>query len=248
MRSSLQIPDPEKVSIPLFYGMLNEELNFDDKAESAYVRVVLRSLQQISASYGYSMPESLNDFHLLGRLWETEHKVDLLNKLDEVYALLEDRHLAALRQRNDVDLDALKSRLDGLRINNSQQSAAIKALEAEKSAASREVTTRIIAAVVTISFLILVLVICLINGYRYARGLSAHKAYGFVAKAVETLGWIRVMSVIGVVTGLLTVIVAQLLLIFQRIHEDLSTQRQQPTPVLGENSDISGSGASGEKL
>jgi hypothetical protein len=46
------------------------------------------------------------------------------------------------------------------------------------------------------------------------------KTFGFAIKLWETTGWLQMLSVLGVISGLLSVIFSQLLLIFQSIQEN----------------------------
>jgi hypothetical protein len=231
MQLSANIPTPEKVSIPLFYGMLNEELNFNDKAEGAYIRVVLQTLENILSSYGYAMPNSFNDFHLLGNIWKSENKDMLLRKLDDVYTLIEEKHILATKNAQKVELARYRVELENAKSQQQQATAEIDSLRSKTEDEMWELSVRSFSTVLTIIFVIGVLVGCLWKGYEYSKLQCTHKAYGFVTKSLESVGWVRVMSIIGVVSGLITILIAQWLQIFQRIHEEITLPRQKTLPL-----------------
>jgi len=215
--------------------MLNEELSFNDKAESAYVRVVLQSLKRILESYGYTMSDTLNDFHLLGRLWQTSDKDDLLRKLDGVFSLLEEQHIESVRKRHDEHLAGLRSQLEEVQRQYGQKQQEIESLRAQARKAGWSATLRTIAAITTVVFLLLVLLGCLWKGYQYGSKQAAHKAYGFFTKFIESLGWVKVMSIIGVISGVLTIFIAQWFQLFQRIHEDLLGRDSEAKEAITSN-------------
>ena len=96
-------------------GLINEDINKLSKAENLYMQAVINSLAVVNDSYGDELPQTLNEYFLLGRLWQQEQRTKLLLSLDRVYTLLEQRVLVNLKDKErKVLLHEQLSRLEQL--------------------------------------------------------------------------------------------------------------------------------------
>lgn len=236
LQSVQGIPDADKITLPLFYGLLNEELNFNSRAEDVYMQTVLASLAKILKSYGYDLPNSLNDYHLLGRIWVKENKGDLLSKLDKVYNILEEQFLKRQEGRYEEELSTQQQELKALEAQYEETREMVSAKSKVAAAKLRKVMIHIISTVAIILFLIGVTVGCVIFSWRYSQKLDQHKTFGFVTRFVEVTGWVRIFSMLAAVSGLASILVAQLFQIIQKTHENshASLARTTPLPVAEE--------------
>lgn len=217
------LEDPDKVSLPLFYGLLNEELNFNGKAEISYIRAVLYSLEQILKSYGYESPDTLNAYHLLGRTWIKENRWELIQKLDGVYTSLEDQFLQRRTILYDEQFSGKKMELERLQKISEEKSNEIIALKKDSFKSFVKLIITSVNTGVVVLFLLAILIGCIILAKKYSDSLTEHKMFGFTSKFVELTGWVRIMTIIGAVSGLVTVLFAQLLQIIQKNHENTSS-------------------------
>lgn len=222
MQPSFDLSERSRISIPLFYGMLNQHMGFRDRAESAYERVVVDSLGVLIDSYGYQAPDTFNEFDLLTQSWIDHDDQQLLGLLDQVISELNQRRrdqenaqLQTIQLSLNKEVEAAKAQLASAEQRRSTLSAEVSRLQEQSRQIAREAQFESIASFTRILFSILVLSICFAKGYQYASKLPAQKTYGFITKALEVLGWIRILSVIGAISGLLTVFLTQLLQLLQ---------------------------------
>ncbi len=243
------LPDPSRVAVPLYQGLLDEEINQLSKAEQAYMQSVIFSLDAINNSYGDKLPRSLNDYYLLGRLWQKENRTEVLASLDRVYTLLEKRilerlrkkerqqtfqeplaRLARLKQERQIQIAQIeelkekaaqrKERLAAQRRQMTDE--AYQELERAKSRLSEQMAKALLKSAATLVLLVILLAIlfgCLRLAYLYSQRLQEHRLYGFVSRFAELNGWVRVFSVLGLPSGLTLVLASQFFQIFQKIHE-----------------------------
>ncbi len=121
------LPDPDQISLPLFYGLINEELGMFSKAERMYLSAALRSLDIVVTSSGRELPATLNEFNLLGRIWMKEGRVELLAKLDQAYSILETNALKTRRQQKKrQQLGDRLTRLNALQKESNEWEANVK--------------------------------------------------------------------------------------------------------------------------
>lgn len=248
------VPDKERVALPLYYGLINEDINQFSKSEREYMRTVVHSLEKINKSYGDELPETMNQFYLLGRLWQKENRMNVLASLDRVYTLLENRILENIKeQERDKVLAQSLARLDQVQSERQEQISLIEKKNEElkerkaeyqrhrrqmiekaeteldeKRAALNELWMKMVLKVVStfviLSILVGLLIGCGMLSWKYSQRLKEHRMYGFTSKFVELNGWLRVLSILGCLSGIVLVIVSQTMQIFQKIHE-LALQR-----------------------
>lgn len=97
------LPDPERVTLRLYYGMLNERLDRRDRAARLYAEEVEETLARVLEPPYEVLPRDLNAFHLLGRLWMDAGETDRLARLDQVYTELEKAAVRTLTRRRRAE-------------------------------------------------------------------------------------------------------------------------------------------------
>lgn len=215
-----KLPNPDKITLPQFYGLLNEEMDYNDKAEEQYIHNIHSSLKKILQSFGYELPESLNDFHLLGRIWVEENRGDLIGNLDRVYSIVEEQFVKRQAMQNDLSLEGLREQLHRMKSEHQQLLSEIQGKNKQISGVNKDLSVRLVSVIATVTLLLTIFIGCIVIAYLYARDLVLHKTFGFIIKLFETTGWVRVLSVLGVVSGLGTIFVAQLFQILQGTEEN----------------------------
>ncbi len=249
LQSIGDLPNTEQVSIPLYNGLLNEDINKLSHSEQVYMQAVIESLNMVNTSYGYSVPETLNEYYLLGRLWERENRTNVLSSLDRVYTLLEKRllenmkekerervlgeakaELAILQEERDTQLQTIRqydAELEKRKAEfDQEQNTLIEDANlrlAQESEELKQLTLKVILKLLSTIVLQLIalflLVGCVFLAWKHSQKMQEHKTYGFFTRFIELNGWIRVASLIGMLSGFILIILSQLLQIAQKIHE-----------------------------
>lgn len=220
LKSAEGIPDEDKIMLPQFYGLVNEEQQIFDEAEAIYIKTVLASLANILKSYGYELPESLNNFFLLGRVWVKNNQGDLVGELDRVYGIIEEQFLKKQAIENEKQIAELQKAVSELRKNKDEIQIEIEKKKIQVTVSLRRVVEHLLSAVATIIFLIAALIGCLVIAFRYSKSLGMHKTYGFFWKFIEASGWLQVLSVLSCITGIIQVIFSQFFQIFCQTQEN----------------------------
>jgi len=254
------LPDLDRVSVPLFNGLINEDMGQFSKAERVYMQAVIYALDSVNRSQGDQLPETLNEFFLLGRLWQNENMIKDLTSLDQVYSLLENRILESLEQKErDKLLTEPLARVAELKEKREKQLGLIKvfdarmaklkaadadrqvqkvknaqaALDARKKTVTtltRKVLLKAVSTLIIQLMLLGLIIGCAAIAWQYSQRLKEHRTYGFFSRFLELSGWLRVFSIIGIVSGFISIIFSQFLQIFQKVHE--SSQQMIPgTPT-----------------
>jgi len=232
LESSKELPDPDKITLPQFYGLLNEELGYTDKAEDQYIASIDSSLKHILQSYGYKLPDTLNSFYLLGRVWVKENRGDMIGQLDRVYTIIEEQFIRQHALKNDRSLERSRDQLEKMKTKQEQLLSEIKSNQNRARSVSRELTLRTISIFATIAFIVLIMVGCIIIAYQYAKKLAMHKTFGFITKFIEATGWVRVFSILGILSGLGSILVAQFFHIQQGVHENTFFMHQDKLKAI----------------
>jgi len=220
LKSMEGVPEEDEIRLPHFYGLVNEEQGFNDKAEEAYIQSVLGSLATIIDSYGYKLPDSRNDFYLLGRNWAKGNRSELIGQLDKVYSVIEKDFIAKQGAENDKQLQVLQEEIQALKDKSQELDQTLTTTKKKGTSVFAKLVVQAISTTATIIFLVAVLIGSIVLSYRYSRRLSVGKTFGFSMKLCETAGWLQVLSILGVLNGLATVFVAQFFLIFQMVQEN----------------------------
>ena len=217
------IPDISQVSLPLFYGLLNEELARNQQAETAYIRAVLHTLAGIEQSYGDRLPDSLNPFFLLGRIWVREKPPPELAGLDRTYTLLEKRFLKHQKEDREGRLAAENKKLIALQDTAAAGLARLETLQEQYDSARRQLLAAAAAGIAATIFLSVLFGGCALLAYRYSRNFSRYRTYVFFAKFIELASWVKILSLIGLISGILGIFFAKFLLMIHRLYEDSAT-------------------------
>jgi hypothetical protein len=234
IKSAENIPNKDQILLPHFYGLINEEQGIYDNAEKVYIHSVIESLSIILDSHGYKFPESLNDFFLLGRVWAKENRGDLIRKLDPVYSIIEKQYINQQSTENKKQIERIQKELHKLQeINNELDLQASKKKE-DVSKLRRKLLFQGISTVASTIFIILAIIGCIIISWQYCVNLSRRKSFGFATKFIESAGWLQAMSLIGIISGFVFVIVGQFFQFFQSIDEN--TEKVSLLPTHFENS------------
>lgn len=249
LQSMHGLPDRDLVSIPLYNGLINEDINLLGNAEKVYMQSIWFSLDKINQSYGDNLPDTLNDFFLLGRLWQKDNRTNVLKTLDRVYVLLENRALELLKEKernrllheplallvtlkkqrqqqlaiiNEQDSDLEQRKIDFDRRRQEMIAEAKIDLSKQREELTALTTKTILKTVATIALQIIfigLMIGCFILAWKYSQRMKEHKTYGFLTRFLELNGWLRIFSVLGVISGIGLVVISQLFQIFQKIHE-----------------------------
>ncbi|GEM_PF-2242470 len=248
--SSIQgLPDRDMVSIPLFNGLINEDINRVSNAERVYLQAVIYSLDAVNKSYGDKLPDTLNEYFLLGRLWQKENRIDDLASLDRVYTLLETLTLENMKEKErqrvlteplarlteleekrekqlvliqNHDVDIKEKKAEHTRHQEQIIKTAHLSLAAEKKTLAkitRKLLFKTLSTIIAQLILLGLVIGCALIAWKYSRHLKEHKTYGFFTKFLELNGWLRVFSILGILSGIGLIIVSQFLQIFQKVHE-----------------------------
>jgi len=261
LNSAQGLPDDELLSIPIYQGLIDEDIDQLSKAETVYMQSVLFSLLSINDSYGNKIPRILNDYYLLGRLWQRENRTEALTSLDRVYTILESKILDSMKDQLRAKLlKEERDRLVQLSGQREQQLAEIarvkenfekrrqelerrrreltdKAwhkLDLQKKALTVLMARTVSKVLATLVFLLAIMALvigCFRLAWRYSQRMREHRTYAFFSRFLELNGWLRIFSVIGFPSGFTLVLVSQFFQIFQKIHE-ISLQR---VPVASYN-------------
>jgi hypothetical protein len=261
LKSLPEVPDRDMVAIPLFHGLIDEDMNRLSDAEKVYMQAVIYSLNKVNTSYGDHIPATLNEFYLLGRLWQNDDKINILASLDRVYTLLEKKVLEEIKEKERQRvLGAPLDQLADLQKQRERQRATIeeedrkmaerkKELEqqqqemiagarAELAQESRElslltarVVTKTLATLVIQIVLLGLLIGCAVLAWRYSQRMREQKTYAFVTRYVELNGWLRVFSLLDILTGFGLILVGQFFQLFQKINEAISPDKPGTGPA-----------------
>jgi len=227
LKSAKGLPNQDKITLPQFYGMLNEEMDYTDNAESQYIDNINSSLKHILESYGYDLPDSLNDYHLLGRIWIKENREELISGLDRLYTIIEEHFIEQQAMKNDGRLKGLRVKLQEKKVMYNHLLAEIEKTEKMANTADRKLIVRIVNIIATIVLLLAILVGCLMISFKHAKQLAMHKTFGFIIKFFEMTGWVRVFSLLGVMSGLMSILIAQFFQIIQCTQENTFCLQKQ---------------------
>jgi len=234
LHKATTLPDPKGVMLPEFYGLLYEEKELNDMAERTYIVSLLSSLERILNSHGYDLPQTPNGYYLIGEIWTKNNKIELLKRLDLVYQAIERQVLNRMERgdQDDVRWQPLQTKLQGLEQHFSTLQKLSMEKELELSRSARKTFFHVISTIASYIFFIAATVGCATIAWRYSRTLTSCRTFGFFFKFIEITSWLRVMSIIGVVSGILGVVLGQFNQIFQQNqeHNKRAADKLAPAP------------------
>jgi len=230
LKSEAGLPNSDELSLPVLYGLLNEEQGFDDKAVNSYINSIQQSLNLIQSNMGYNIENNLNDFYLLGRQFKSKGNEKMLSSLDETYTLLEGQILDQTKRNNTELIAALVSNADNDSIKIEKLREEIVSLENQHQKKQYQTKILMLSNFGLGLFLLTLLIGCFIWARAYSLKQSTFRLGAFMAKFIEVIGWTKVFSILGAISGLLITLIGQALQIFHRMHEELKIIRgNKPT-------------------
>lgn len=249
LESSKGLPNIDHVSLPLYLGLIYEDLGQLDMAEQMYTRVVTSTLDKVNSSNGTHIPTTMNEFHLLGRLLQKQQQFESLESLDRVYTLLDQRIIDDLteQKRREVltqpreTLQLLKEQweqqladiadhhadIDKQKKIAQQQREVLIQEAREKLGGKQLMLARLnkkmilkgVGLIVAVLSILALVVVNIVLAWRYSKRVQEHRLFGFLTRFLEIHGWLRIFSIMGLLSGLVTVSIAQLFQIIQKLHE-----------------------------
>lgn len=228
LESKKGIPSPNNITLPIYDGLLNEELGFNDRAETMYEITVLQSLKSILKDYGYKTPDTLNEYYLLGRVWTEKPKLEELNLLNQVFTILEQEILKRKVEENDLALQNYRDSIADFKEQHRLQLEEIDKLNSKNSSIFFKLFIKAIGILAMLIVLIGAIVGCAIKAKEYTKIMEHNKAFAFISKFIEMTGWLRVMSIFGILSGLISVFFGQAFQIFQRMQTDIYNRNTKP--------------------
>ena len=162
-----------------FFRSFTEELSFYSEAESVYSVTVRASLDKIIQSYGNDLPVSLNDYHLLGRMWLKDDRTNLLTRLDSVYNILEEQFLKVQAGQYEESLNVQQAELEALRKAAEKTTAKLVTLTTEAAEKKYKVLAHTVSLYSIIIFLFVSLLGCGVMSWKYSRKMLEHKTFAW---------------------------------------------------------------------
>ena len=213
------LPEKTLAKLPHAHGLIYEKMGEIDTAQVTYMYSLSHALQAVLKSYGYDLPKELNTFYLLGNNLKVQDKDMLLSKLDKVYTLLEQHRVKEHEQSQQQLLEDTKTRhAELISLKEQARDRVIDSKERLKKERERSLL-QLGRQIVMIAFYLIILIAAFYKAVSYIRKLNDHKAFGFFGKSTEIIGWLKIMSIFAIPTGVILVVFGQLQLIIQRNQE-----------------------------
>lgn len=205
------LPTNEAISLPTFYGSLQQESGFADRAEEAYIEAVTQLSNQ--AQETFRLETGLNDLFYLWQFYKAKEDYQTLEKLDTIYSLLEEQNLQRLHLDHQQRMRDLTKEVATLKENQ-----VITTNQKKYTGLLYSTITHILSGLSTICLLALLLYYCYKNARLYSQQSLVLKTYAFGIKFIENIGWSYCMTIVGFVYGIIIVFISQF---FQIGHQQL---------------------------
>jgi len=224
------LPDSENISLPALSGVLFEKQSFSDKAKTAYSRSVINTLDKLIGSVGVEVVGDINSFFLLGEVLKKERDYEALAKLDRTYTLVEKNNLRSIDLDHTETSLGIKEDIQKLSESSSVEGEELKVLKSQFSHELGEVF-RLKVARLGIIFLLLLLIVYSVHvSYIYCKSEKEQRFFAGIHKFFETLGWVKVYSIVGAISGFILIWFGQIGLIFKRIPEEVTRLNNYEPP------------------
>lgn len=210
------LPNPkDEVSLRTLSATLSEADQRNDEADNAYIEAGTARMQNIIDSFGRQSGQWLNDLLLAREALERNGDEETRLHLEKLYTLLmgeKAQSLGSQHQEMLAELQDIKEK------KLAEQEGALSELAAiDKSAG---VALKNIAAalhgIANVVLFLMILVVALVLSYKYCERFNSFRLTAFVGKFIEVCGWVAMLSVIGVIGGLILAWLGQAILIFHR--------------------------------
>lgn len=212
------LPTNEAILLPSFYGSLQQESGFSDKAKPSYIQAVTQVLDQ--AQETFQLETGLNDFFYLWEFYKEKNDYQTLEKLDFLYSFLEDQYLQRLKQDHQQRIKSLSTVIDTLKSN--KINVPLKPVNPVNPVNNFELILSIIfhglSALSTICLLLFMLDYCYKYAVQYCKNSIELKVFGFITKFIENIGWAYCFTLIGLFYGIIIIFISQF---FQIGHQQL---------------------------
>jgi tetratricopeptide (TPR) repeat protein len=212
-----KVPADEPISLPIYYAILQQKSGFMDKAENSYRQVVMHELDQAQAAF--NLDEGLNNFFYLWQFYKEKDDYEMLQQMDFIYTVLEDKYLDRLKQRHELDLNSLTKEIKVLQAQLSEPGKQIEGLESTKWQLRFSILFHFLSAISAASLLGLMLFYCYMNARQYYEKSASVKTFAFMVRFFENIGWSYCMTIVGILNGLILVFAAQMAQIFHQLLE-----------------------------
>ena len=231
----------DKVLLQTVYGVLYEKLGSMTKAKKAYIGAVSNRIRQITNTYGYQVPIRIKDYLHLRQLLNKTGDTETLSLLEPIYQHMKSSVVKKSVKSADKPYDLGVSERDELQASLKKLNQKIENLEQEFTDKNERLKRernelrglrvklffkflRIISIILLLSILIAGAVY---KAWQYSKTSASLRTFGFLAKFLECIGWIKTMTVIGALIGIIEVFVGQIMLLFHRLQQDTEAIKRQ---------------------
>jgi len=216
--------DPSNVTLLLYYGLLNEQMGFHDKALTVYRQGAADLVEMLVESNGLDYYHLLNQMVLLGGALKRAGDTRTLALVDELLVSLEaldltdrERQIATPETRLRQSIQSLEEQVAAL-----QQAAAVEEAQGEGWLAMAHSGLALgLRFVILLTLPLLVLAGILAVALRHMSSVRNHRIHAFVVKVFESVGWVYTLTLVGVPIGLPLIFLAQGMLLNQQVQEAL---------------------------
>ncbi len=211
---------PLQISFLTYIGIVSQMAKQNDTAGAYYEFTPDEQIDKIISSHGYNINGNINNIFFLKQYWE-KTKPAKLDLIKPIYAHLQKNILRDIAAANEQDLNGLKQQIENLEQRKIELKDRIKQIRKKlfKQRLSNFFNT--LRAFAILTFLLIVLIGCIVKGIQAAKLVTRFKFYAGFSKTIESLGWSSILSVIGVLFGATIVLNAQLLQIFHNIQQNV---------------------------
>ncbi|RLA45243.1 MAG: hypothetical protein DRR42_19600 [Gammaproteobacteria bacterium] len=224
-QDTFDLPNPNSLAAPLYFGILYEVMDAPSKAEKLYEREISSLLERLIASNGLNIPDMLNNLSLLGRRLLEDKDYERLAILDDVMTKLENIRLANLREKQVPTVEKMKQVIDQKSEEASNLRAKIKDQAKDSSQTSAGEPARengpgvlsivfsgiflALRALTLVFYIVVVFAGVIAIARRYSRRFSEQRFYAFVSKVTENIGWVYIFTLMSAPLGFVLVFSAQ---------------------------------------
>ncbi|MEM1142130.1 MAG: hypothetical protein AAGI88_06045 [Pseudomonadota bacterium] len=233
-----RLPEPNALVAPLYLGLIEEQAGNNDSARRRFRSENERALRALIDDSGLIAPDLLNHLTLLGSSLDTTLDRAELTEVNTLLVQLEQNRLNELRGEYAPAVTQRRNELTDLDLRISERRAQIERLQAQVALADKPEEKPGIATLLSIIRfvgLVLVCAACLTApvciALRYAKTKPLQKTSAFVWKAVETIGWIWMLTIFSLPAGLGAILLAQFFLASLR-RDSWSPSDEDPLGIL----------------
>ena len=223
------VPADEDISLPVYYGILQQKSGYTDKAETSYRLAAMRALNQMQVNF--NLEKSLNDFFYLRELYKGKGDYKTLQKLDFIYSLLEQEYLQDLKKNHKLKINEFSKEIKSLQEQLSKPDEHINTLNTSINKLIFSIILHILSGISVTCLLAFMLYYCYRSARRdYQKSISV-KTYAFLVKFTENIGWVYCVTIVGIIYGIGLVFMGQY---FQISHKALESALRNKKSDMGQ--------------